>query len=235
MLKEPVSVVMPVCNEFDVIPLVVSEWLEVMELLPKGSTLEFDDGDSTDGTKEYLKTLQDKYEFVKVNFAQRDGFSKAVERLLTNAKNRWVFVADSDGQYSASDILYFIANYEEGCSFIKGVKINRKDGLPRRFFSFLMNRSINVLLGLPFLDYNSSHYLINRDDLLRLTKSGFQFRNSINVEITLLMILNNLRYDIVYVRHSKRAIGVSRGNPPLKFLNYGIRTMIDVYKLKQNF
>lgn len=235
MLKEPISIVMPVCNEINVLPDVVGEWLIQLDQLPTGSTIEFDDGDSSDGTREFLSELASRDHRVRVQFSSRDGFSKSIARLFTSAQNDWIFVADSDGQYLSSDLPYFINQWSEGVDFCKGVKVNRQDGLPRRLLSFLMNRFITVVLGLPFLDYNSSHYLINRKALFQFGFKGFQFRNSINVEIALRMILSNCKYHVIYVRHAKRSAGVSRGNPPIKFLFYGIRTIIDIWRLKQSF
>src|SRR3954471_12716653 len=58
-ITEPVSVLMPVCNEVAVIESVVREWeADVFRHLPAGSELVFDDGDSRDGTLETLARLQ---------------------------------------------------------------------------------------------------------------------------------------------------------------------------------
>jgi glycosyltransferase involved in cell wall biosynthesis len=236
LLWEPISVLIPVCNEVDVIKDVLDEWAIEILKLPPGSTVEFEDADSRDGTLEILKSYSDKYEFVRVyERANRDGFSNAVKRLLKNAKNDWMFVADSDGQYFASDIQFHLSKWKPGVEFVKGVKVNRQDGFWRRFLSFLINRFIVVYYGFPFLDYNSSHYLISKKLYKEIDPDSWFFSFSVNMEITLRSILSNRSYEVVWVRHSKRRKGVSRGNPPHKFLAYGIRAYKDLTKLKKTF
>ena len=236
-LGKPISILLPICNEADVIDGVVQNWLEVLEVLPEGSCLEFEDANSKDGTAEKLSHYAFMYpQKVIVRYRpDRDGFSKALARLLAGSKNEWVFVADSDGQYEPRDIFLHLKKFHEGVDFVKGVKINRKDGLPRRFFSFLINRFINVYYGFPFLDYNSSHYLISRQLLDNLQMNTWFFKYSINIELTLRAILSNAKYEVVYVQHGKREQGVSRGNPPLKFLGYGFQAFRDIRSLKKKY
>jgi dolichol-phosphate mannosyltransferase len=232
-----VSILLPVCNESLVIERVVREWVDQIFELPEGSKIFIDDANSTDGTAEILRCLKDEFpSLIEIEFRpDRDGFKNAVSRLYGVADGQYVFVADTDGQYFASDFPYFLERVKAGDVFVKGVKINRKDGIPRRAFSFLMNRFVVVVIGLPFLDYNSSHYLIKKDLLDKIKDEGIKFKHSINVEITMKAILANIQYSIIYVRHQTRAQGVSRGNPPLKFLKFGLRTIQDIWKLKSDF
>ncbi|MBV8781039.1 MAG: glycosyltransferase family 2 protein, partial [Phycisphaerae bacterium] len=62
-----VSILMPICNESEVVESVVEEWdREVFRYLPAGSELLFDDGASTDGTLEKLDTLREKHPYIRV-------------------------------------------------------------------------------------------------------------------------------------------------------------------------
>lgn len=234
--QEPISVLIPVCNEADVIQDVLNEWVLEIGNLPTGSTIEFEDANSKDGTLEILKSYSEKYDFLKV-YARpdRDGFSNAVKRLLKNAENDWMFVADSDGQYFARDIQFHLAKWRPGVEFIKGVKVNRQDGFFRRLLSFLINRFVVVYYGFPFLDYNSSHYLISKKLYNSIEPDRWFFSFSVNMEITLRSILANESYEVVYVRHGKRKKGFSRGNPPHKFLAYGFRAYRELITLKKTF
>jgi glycosyltransferase involved in cell wall biosynthesis len=232
-----VSVLLPVCNEALVIEGVVRDWVNQIQGLPIGSKIYIDDANSTDGTREILQELCKEYpNLISIDFrSDRDGFKNALKRMFFLADGDFVFVADTDGQYFPTDFNFFLARANSGDLFVKGVKINRKDGLPRRFFSFLMNRIIVVFIGLPFLDYNSSHYLIERKLLNQILDQGLDFQFSINVEVTLKALLLNARYSIIYVRHQARTQGVSRGNPPVKFLLYGLKTVREIWNLKSNF
>lgn len=236
---EPISILLPTCNEIAVIESVITEWLEVLQSLPAGSDLKFEDADSTDGTREILIAYQKRFpNLVKVSLQNgRDGFSNAVKRLILDSSNPWIFVADTDGQYFAIDILEHLKkiNNKNGTSFIKGIKVNRRDSYLRKLFSTLINRSIALTFKIPNLDFNSSHYLISKDLVSQLEPNQWFFKYSINIEIALRAILSNTRYEIVFVRHQKRIHGLSRGNPPHKFVIYGLRAIKDVRKLKNNF
>ena len=103
-LSEPVSILMPVSNEADVIEEVVEEWVrDVVSHLPRGSEFLFDEAASNDGTREILQRLIIKYPFINVEYQdKKDGFAKAARRLYGRAKCPWVFFTDSDGQYVLS-------------------------------------------------------------------------------------------------------------------------------------
>jgi glycosyltransferase involved in cell wall biosynthesis len=104
-LKEPVSILMPVCNEAEVIESVIEEWVQdVIKYLPEGSEFLFDEAASTDGTREILQRMCKTYPFIKVTYNEKkDGFAASARRLYKAAKCPYVFFTDSDGQYVAAD------------------------------------------------------------------------------------------------------------------------------------
>ena len=236
-----VTVVIPVCNEGDVIEGVLQDWIQAIALSNVLVQILIEDANSTDGTRKILSKFEGEFDFIRVSYRpDRDGFKNALIRMFQQVDTPWIFVADSDGQYLASDFKYFLDSVHQSNTndlpwFIKGVKINRRDNIFRRISSFMMNRFIVDLLGLPFLDYNSSHYLIRKELLDNMLKEGFNFKQSINVEVALRALLSNKKYQILYVRHLPREQGVSRGNPPLKFVSYGVTTIKDIWRLKANF
>ena len=57
-ISAPVSILMPVCNEADVIEDVIDEWVrDVFQYLPEGSEFLIDEAASKDGTREICKDL----------------------------------------------------------------------------------------------------------------------------------------------------------------------------------
>jgi glycosyltransferase involved in cell wall biosynthesis len=236
-----VTVVIPVCNEGDVIEGVLQDWIQAIALSNVLVQILIEDANSTDGTRKILSKFEGEFDFIRVSYRpDRDGFKNALIRMFQQVRSPWIFVADSDGQYLASDFQYFLDSINQSGSndvpwFIKGVKINRRDNFFRRISSFIMNRFIVILIGLPFLDYNSSHYLIRKELLDTMLEEGFKFKQSINVEVTMRAILSNKKYQILYVKHLPRVQGMSRGNPPLKFIRYGITTILDIWNLKSHF
>ena len=234
-LDLPVDILIPVCNEAHVIEGVICEWLEEIKKLPAGSKLIIEDAASTDGTMEILQKFVTHPNCRITLHNERDGFSAALKRLFTRADNPLIFVADSDGQYLIDDFKYFVDKYQTGIDFVKGVKVNRRDSWPRRTFSFFFNRFIAVFLNLPPYDYNSSHYLISKKLLNRISENGWTFRSQINVEVGIKAILSNCNYSVIYVRHLSRSSGFSRANSPHKYLKHGLITMQDIWSIKNNF
>lgn len=103
VLTEPVSVLMPVCDEADVILDVIDEWArDVFAHLPAGSELLFDDC-STDGTTELIQQASGRHGFVAMQRSPRDGFFKSAMRLYRSASCPLIFFTDSDGQYVPQD------------------------------------------------------------------------------------------------------------------------------------
>jgi glycosyltransferase involved in cell wall biosynthesis len=237
-ILEPISILLPTCNEVAVIESVIEEWLEVLNFLPIGSDLKFEDANSTDGTREILIQYNEKLpNLVKISLrTDRDGFSNAIKRLIQSSSNPWIFVADTDGQYFADDIFEHLKKMAggTGLDFVKGIKVNRHDGFLRKMFSTLINKLIAFVIKVPDLDFNSSHYLISQKLVSDLDHNQWFFRYSVNIEIALRAVLSNANYGVVYVRHSKRRHGISRGNPPHKFVQYGFQTIKDIHQLRKS-
>lgn len=231
--KEPISVLLPVYNESDVIEMVAREWVAVVESLPEGSVLEFEDGNSDDGTIEILSSLSREFNSIVVHFRQsRDGYCNAIRRLIIGARNEYVFIADSDGQYIASDLLNFLKYPFNPNVMLKGRKVRRCDPWPRRVFSFFLNRLVSSWFSMQIVDLNSCHYLIHKETFHKLLKRGLTFKSAINMELVLRYRLNAYPIINIPIGHKRRPNGPSRGIPYYKYLNYGIRALHDTFKLK---
>ena len=110
--KLPVSILMPVCDEEDVIEEVLKKWNEkVLLKLPKGSEFVVEDA-SIDNTPNILKKLVQEGININLNFHKKDGFHNAIRRLPSYTKNEIIFITDSDGQYPIDDFWLIYENFE---------------------------------------------------------------------------------------------------------------------------
>lgn len=236
-IKKPVSILMPVSNEADVIEDVINEWIfEVIQYLPKGSEFLFDEAASTDGTKEILKKFSKKYPFIKVEYREKkDGFANAARRLYSRAKCPWIFFTDSDGQYVASDFWKLVVHLKKDFDLIRGAKIGRKDPIFRRVSSSLFNKIIQFLFNINYLDFNSAYFLIRREALADILPKLNCMPTLINTELLLRLELENYLIKQVYVGHRSRAFGVSRGLPPLGYISQAIKGLHGLYKIKASY
>jgi glycosyltransferase involved in cell wall biosynthesis len=236
-LREPVSILMPVSNEADVIEEVVEEWVrEVISHLPPGSELLFDEAASTDGTRDILQRLTVKYPFINVEYRdKKDGFANAARRLYERAKCPWVFFTDSDGQYVARDFWKLAKHADDRYDLIRGAKIGRKDPFIRRLASAIFNKIIQFLFNINYLDFNSAFFLIRRDALRDILGHMNCMPTLINTELLLRLELENYSIKQVYVLHRQRLFGVSRGLAPSAFIKHSLKAVKGLYAIKASY
>ena len=235
-LNQPVSILMPVCNEGDVIEFVIQEWVDdVIQYLPEGSEFILDDGNSTDGTVEVIQKLAEKYPFIRlITNSTRDGFAAAARRLYMQAKCPLIFFTDSDGQYVARDF-WKLARHIERYDLVHGAKIGRKDPAFRRYASSIFNKVSEFLFAVTYSDINSAFRLMKREVILRLLPQVNCMPALLNAELLLRAELENFEIKQVYVLHRTRRFGVSRGLPANKFIWESYRAFFGLLKIKESY
>jgi glycosyltransferase involved in cell wall biosynthesis len=236
-LREPVSILMPVSNEADVIEGVVEEWVrDVCRHLPEGSEFLFDEAASTDGTREILARLAKKYPYIKVESRDvKDGFANAARRLYARARCPWVFFTDSDGQYVAADFWKLAKYAGDGHDLIRGAKIGRKDPFFRRIASALFNKLVLFLFNVHYVDVNAAFFLIRRDALRAVLDRLTCMKTLVNTELLLRLELENYSIKQVYILHRHRRFGVSRGLPPTSFIIQCFKALAGLNAIKASY
>jgi dolichol-phosphate mannosyltransferase len=235
-IDQPVSVLMPICNEASVIEGVLAEWhREVFCYMPPGSELLLDEAASTDGTREILERLKRTYPYLGVEYHEtKDGFANAARRLYRKAKNAWVFFTDSDGQYVPVEfwkLAPFIGKYD----VIHGAKIGRQDPFARRVASFAFNCTARLYFDTCYTDINSAFRLMRRDAILPIVEKCCHMPQLLNAELLLRSEFEGLQVCQRRVRHRARRDGVSRGIPPIYFLRECLRSYRGLRALRTEY
>lgn len=227
---------MPVCNEVDIIESVIEDWIEeVFQYLPDGSEMLIDEAASSDGTREILGRLCQKYPFLHVRYNDhKEGFAVAAKRLYAAARCPLVFFTDSDGQYVASEFWKLIPFAKE-FSIVHGAKIGRQDALFRKVASAVFNRIARFLFDVHYSDINSAFRIIKKEALAELLPVLKCMPTLLNAELLLRAELNNYAIKQVHVLHRRRSSGVSRGLPPHKFLYECAKAYSGLLGLKDEF
>jgi glycosyltransferase involved in cell wall biosynthesis len=216
-ITQPVSVLMPVCDEAAVIEDIVREWeAEVFRYLPAGSELLFDDGASRDGTLERLERLRSEFSFIRILYSQRDGFGAAARRLYRDARCPLVFFTDSDGQYVAREF-WKVAAVFGACDLAHGVKLNRQDPLYRRIASAGFNRLARHAFDIGIGDINSAFRLLSKSMVDDLLPRVHCMPTLLNAEFLLRAVAVGYSVRQVDVAHRPRAHAKSRGLPASRF------------------
>ncbi len=212
---EPVSILLPVCDEVEGIESVLAEFVEVVfRRLPQGSEFLIEESGSRDGTKQLLAELQQRWPFLDIVFNERrEGFGAAARALYQRARCPWVFFADSDGQCVASEF-WRMAEHAAGYDFLLGVKRIRYDPLVRRVSSRVFNKIARVLFQIPGEDINFGFRLARREAALRCLSHCGDLPTFLNAEITIYASALGYRILPVRVHHRPRIFGLSRGLTP---------------------
>ena len=223
-LKEPVSILMPVCNEVDIIEEVMDEWInQVLAKLPAGSELILDDC-STDGTERILQNLAERHPFIRINFAPRDGFFNSAMRLYRLARCPLIFFTDSDGQYVPEEFWKIAAEIER-YDMVHGYKLVRKDEAYRVQASAVYNVIVKLFFRSKAIDVNSAFRLIRRPMLEVVLDQLRHLRILPNSEMYIRAEWLGYRIKNVPVMHRARKNGISRALPIGKFIVECLRAL----------
>lgn len=156
MLREiDLSLVIPVFNEEENLPLLYQEIKEVLTFFPGRAEIIFVDDGSTDNSFSVLKKIQAGDPSVKLIRLRRNfGQTAALSAGFDYARGKIIVTLDADLQNDPHDIPQLIAKIEEGYDMVNGWREKRQDKfLTRRLPSMIANWLISLLTGIRLHDY----------------------------------------------------------------------------------
>ena len=171
MTTQPdLSVVFPVYNEEENIPLLLREIAAALE--GKNLTYEIvavDDG-STDRSLEVLRASRGEHPTLRVLALEKNsGQTAALDAAWHAARGRLVVSLDADLQNDPADIPAMIENLERsGSDMVIGVRVNRRDTWSRRMQSRIGNGVRNWITGDRITDTGCSLKLVRREAIDRV-------------------------------------------------------------------
>jgi len=152
--RPAVSVVVPVYNEEEVLPALLSELERVAPGLPQPVEFVFVNDGSTDRSGEVLNKFRSAVAQVKVvELSANAGQHAAVMAGLRAASGDVVVTLDADLQNPPSEIPRLVAKVREGYDVVAGWRRHRRDPCSRRLASWLMNRLVGAATGHYLHDY----------------------------------------------------------------------------------
>jgi dolichol-phosphate mannosyltransferase len=236
LIPAPLSVLMPVNNEAEVLEGVLEEWItEVIQYLPTGSEMVIAEAASTDGSREILARLSDKYSFMRVIYRdKKEGFAAAARLLYAEASCPLVFFTDSDGQYVPSEF-WKLAPFVREFSLVHGAKIGRQDPVFRKIASAVFNRIARFKFDVHYSDINSAFRIMRADMVKELLPRLKCMPTLINAELLLRAELDNRSIKQVHVVHRRRQKGKSRGLPAGRFVGESMAAYRGLSELKLEY
>lgn len=163
-----ISLVVPVYNERDNLPVLHGEISEVLKPLGDAYEILFVDDGSTDGSDRMLRDLRAADPHVRVvTFARNAGQSAAMDAGFKSARGMVVVTLDADLQNDPKDVPRLL-DALAGWDAVVGVRRKRQDSLVRRVSSRVANYVRNRLSDETITDTGCSLKAFRRPALQRL-------------------------------------------------------------------
>ena len=201
-----VTLIVPVFNEEENLPLLYTEISVAMgrQSLP-WNVLFVDDG-STDASLETIRALAEKDERVRyIAFAKNCGQSAAFSAGFANAPGAVLVTLDADLQNDPADIPVMLATYREGYDMVIGWRTKRRDTAAKRWASKFANTVRNKLSHETVKDTGCSLKVLNGAMARKLPMFTGMHRF-----LPTLMKMQGARVAEVAVNHRQREYGKSK-------------------------
>ena len=159
------SVVVPVYNEVENIPLTVEQLNDSLPQLGREYEIIFVDDGSRDGSLKLLRDLASRDSRLKVVMFRRNyGQTAAMQAGLQMAQCEVIITMDGDLQNDPADIGMMLAKIDEGYDLVHGWRKKRQDAfLNRRLPSMIANWVISKTTGFPIHDLGCTLKAIRRE------------------------------------------------------------------------
>ena len=144
--KSPtLSVVVPVFNEKENLPILIPKLVEVLKALPFSYEMIFVDDGSSDGSRRILKEMASQYPPLRVlGFKENRGLSTALVAGMREARGEKIVTLDSDLQNDPKDIPILL-EYLDRYDMVTGWRREREDQWLKKISSKIANAVRNWL------------------------------------------------------------------------------------------
>jgi len=150
-----ISVVIPIFNEEESVPLLVDSLLSTLDKMDRRFEVIFVNDGSTDASAERLAAAAaGRVEIKIIEFRRNAGQTAALMAGIDHASGQIIVAMDADLQNDPQDIHLLVARLEEGADVVSGWRKDRQDApLRRKLVSQVANRLISRISGLKLHDY----------------------------------------------------------------------------------
>lgn len=201
-----VSIVVPVFNEEESLPIFYKELIGVVSNFDGSYEIIFIDDGSADNSLDILKNFEIQNNYVRVfSFRKNQGKAEALTFGFQKIRGEYIITLDSDLQDIPSEIPKLLGKIKKGYDVVSGWRINRKDSLPKLFFSKIFNFLVRVFWNLSLHDFNCGLKAYTKDAAKSLRLYGGLHRF-----IPLLAYQQGFKVTEVPILHQKRRYGRSK-------------------------
>lgn len=218
------SVVIPLFNEEENIPLLYDELNEVLPGLDLEYEVIFIDDGSSDNSLQLLKELQaEDSRVVVVSFRKNFGQTAAMAAGFDYADGDVIITMDADLQNDPHDIPKLLEQIENGNDVVTGWRFDRKDPfINRRLPSIIANKIISKTTGVNLHDYGCTLKAFKREVIKNVRLYGEMHRF-----IPAIASGMGIDFTEVKVNHRPRIFGSSKYG-----ISRTIRVVLDLMTVK---
>lgn len=218
------SVVIPVYNEVENLPLLHKAIHEALEGLSQPWEIVLVDDGSSDGSVDALeKMAAADPEFIRVVELRRNfGQTAAIAAGIDHALGEVIVLMDADLQNDPADILMMLQKLEEGYDVVSGWRANRQDTFSRRIPSQLANGLISRVTGVHLHDYGCTLKAYRREVI-----TGFRLYGEMHRFIPVYARMVGAKILEVRVNHHPRRFGKAKYG-----LGRTLKVMLDLFTVK---
>lgn len=217
------SIVSPVYNEHDNIPLLYQEVSAAMKDISDWEFILVDDGSSDNSMEELTKIAENDPEHVKVIALRRNfGQTAAIAAGVDHASGEVIVLIDADLQNDPADIPMMLEKIDEGYDLVSGWRKKRQDTLSRRLPSTIANKIISRVTGVDLHDYGCTLKAYRREVI-----TGIRLYGEMHRFIPALANTVGARICEVEVNHHPRRFG-----KPKYGLERTAKVILDLFTVK---
>ena len=204
-MSDKLQILLPIYNEVNSIESTI---VEIYNALKDKIPFEFilsEDG-STDGTKEVLKKLKNKFPILLISDSQRKYYSKAVIDGIKKASTEYLLIMDSDGQCDPNDIIKFWEKRKKS-DIINGYREPRHDFAYRKFISKLFYILYKLLFNVPLKDPSFAFVFMNKNVYQELCSFKPLMPDGFFWEFNARAKKKKFIFNEIWINHRKRSSG----------------------------
>lgn len=200
------SVVIPVKDEAESLPILYEQLNTVLKRTAMRYEIIFVDDGSTDTSQGILQAIAKKDNKIRIiSLGVNQGKSAALSAGFNASQGKLIIMMDADLQDDPKEIPKFLDLLSKNYDMVTGWRKYRQDSLHKRISSYLFNAGTSLLTGIYIHDANCGFKAMTRDVAIGLTLHG-ELHRFIPIIATKL----NYRIAQIPINHRTRQFGKSK-------------------------